>query len=162
MDKYLIRELLDYDPQSGVFTHRKSGGRCKAGGRAGYTNAIGYVCIRFSDKLYSAHRLAFLWMDGEWPAGPVDHIDGNRSNNAWANLRVVDHQGNNRNKRRQHTNTSGRTGIYWDKDNSKWRAYIYVSNKRQLLGRFSRFEDACRARLDAEALHGFHPNHGRA
>jgi hypothetical protein len=162
MDKDLVRRLFDYDPESGAFTHRIGGGRRKAGDLAGHIDRLGYVIIGGAKKHYLAHRLAFMWMNGRWPESQVDHIDGNRSNNAWTNLRDVSPQGNNRNKRMHRNNKSGRIGVHWDKVNNKWVAHIFVWNKHHNLGRFSEFEDACRARLHAEIRFGFHPNHGRA
>ena len=101
-------------------------------------------------------------MTGDWPEAEIDHIDGNPSNNAWSNLRAVNSQENNRNKRRPNTNKSGRIGVSWNERRRKWRARICVCGKRKYLGMFHELEDACHARQAAEILHGFHPNHGRA
>lgn len=83
-----LREVLDYDPDTGFFTWRVSNGRrAIKGHEAGFIHAKGYRRIKIDGRLYEAHRLAFLYVTGEWPEHGVDHRDMDPSNNAWGNLR---------------------------------------------------------------------------
>jgi hypothetical protein len=89
-----LRELLDYDPETGVFTRRITTGRnrrWKAGDKvSGRPSATtGYLGIGIGKRRYAAHRLAWLWMTGEWPKNLMDHRDCDRTNNRWVNLREV-------------------------------------------------------------------------
>lgn len=96
-----LRELLDYDPETGVFTRKASKGNIKAGQEAGCTNPRGYIQIRIDGSLYLAHRLAFVWMEGSIDRQrQVDHIDGDPSNNRWANLRLTTQSQNAANSRK--------------------------------------------------------------
>ena len=90
-----LKELLEYDPETGIFTNRvKRHLRGKVGEPTGKPNALGYVYITVEKKTYHAARLAFLYMTGEWPAGDADHINRDRSDNKWANLQDLTHQDN--------------------------------------------------------------------
>ena len=133
-----LRELLSYDPVSGVFTNRVSRRKAKAGAAAGRPNKIiGYVEIRLDMKLYHAHRLAVLYMTGRLPEGYTDHKDGNRANNAWENLRECDASQNGANsckKKRNGTASSELKGVYLSK--GKWVAQISTGRKNFYLGRF--------------------------
>lgn len=81
-----LKELLDYDPHTGIFTHKLSRGSLK-GSQAGTACKLGYHRIQIDYQLHLAHRLAFLFMEGCFPKENVDHRDGNPSNNCWSNLR---------------------------------------------------------------------------
>lgn len=158
-----IKDFLDYNHETGVFTWKESRGRVKAGSMAGTVSTIRgkkYIMIRVNGKQYGAHRLAFLWVDGKFPANEVDHVDGNGLNNSWRNLRSVTHQENGRNRRKPKNNTSGYTGVHWHKTSQKWGAYIHIEGKNRYLGYFANIEDAISARAAASAKNGFHENHG--
>lgn len=150
--------LLSYDPESGkihwVVDRLSYGGKAKAGTVAGQIHD-GYVIIGLLGKQYRAHHLAWLMMTGEWPPLDLDveHQDRNRSNNAWTNLRLATRYQNIANVGTRSTNKSGRTGVSWRKDTGKWHARIKADGKIILLGNFVEFEDACRARAAAEAIH---------
>lgn len=99
-----LRELLDYDPETGLFHWRVDRGMNKcAGKQAGYvkrdnkTEGLAYIRIEVDQREHGAHRLAWLWMTGEWPKNEVDHIDRNSTNNRWSNLRDVTRSINKRN-----------------------------------------------------------------
>lgn len=81
-----LRELLDYDPETGVFRWKEPRRKCRVGEVAGSLRKDGYVKIQVDGRFYQAHRLAWLCVYGVWPSA-IDHIDGNRANNAIANLR---------------------------------------------------------------------------
>lgn len=86
-----LHSLLNYEPISGVFVWEVDRGRvAKKGTIAGHVSSAGYVSIRIDSKPYAAHRLAWAWMTGEDPGElTVDHIDRNRQNNAFENLRLA-------------------------------------------------------------------------
>lgn len=121
-----LKELLSYNPETGEFVWKvKRNNRIPIGSIAGAPNNDGYVQIRIDRKLHSAHRLAFLYMTGEWPAKEhVDHIDRNPTNNKWSNLREATRSENFFNKLRQSNNRSGHKGVHWDKKKNKWWARI--------------------------------------
>ena len=154
-----LKDLITYNPETGIATWKTpTSNRVRKDRPASYTNQ-GYVFLRINNKLYGVHRLAFLYMSGVIPA-EVDHIDGNRANNAWNNLRSVTRAENNRNRRRQYNNTSGTTGVIWDRNRNKWRASIKLNGKTKYLGRFSTKEAAAAARQRAQKNLGFSDRHG--
>lgn len=156
-----LQALLHYDPETGAFTWKTPPRGKVAGAVAGCTDtSTGYVKIGIAGWHYRAHRLAFLYMTGQWPEGPVDHIDHDRSNNAWTNLRATTTQGNSQNKVLQRNNASGVTGVRWDPAKRAWAARIEVNGRRVHLGFFVDYDEAVEARKAAEVEHGFHPNHG--
>ena len=147
-----LREAFHYDPDTGLFTWKISPRRAKKGDIAG-CNSHGYIVIGIDQKMYPAHRLAWLYMTGEWPSAQVDHIDLNRSNNSWNNLRAASHCENQRNKSTQKNNTSGHKSVCWHNRQRKWNAQIKVMGKTVYLGRFQSFEDAAFAYSSAAKLH---------
>jgi hypothetical protein len=149
-----VRELLDYDQSTGVFRWKYTmGGSAKAGTVAGSTDSKGYRQIKVNGRLYLAHRLAWLYVHGESPAGDLDHIDRNPSNNAIANLRPCTHAENHQNTGLRSDSSSGVTGVSFVKSSGKWLAYINVNGKRVRLGLFGTIEEASAARAKAKAEH---------
>ena len=156
-----LKEVLHYCPETGVFTWLIGGPGRRKGSEAGYVQqgircGKSYRKIRVDRGSYFAHRLAFLYMTGEFPEDQVDHEDGNGTNNVWSNLRAVDSIENAKNQRRYSNNTSGTVGVHWNKQTRKWRVSIFCKH----LGYFHDKEDAIAARKAAEVTYGFHPNHG--
>ena len=145
-----FKELLDYNPETGVFTRKVSRGGCKAGEIAGSVTGRYYRCISIDNKQYRASRVAFLFMEGYFPEYDMDHINRIRDDNRWKNLRHVSRQCNARNSGIQSNNTSGITGVCWNKQYNKWRAGIKISGKLKSLGCFKDFKDAVKARWKAE------------
>ena len=160
----LLKELLHYDPDSGVFTWRERGNSAfdkrYAGKEAGTINDRGYRKVSISGVVYRAHRLAFMYMKGRWPRKEVDHLDHDKLNNRWLNLRDTSHPENGRNKSKFKNNTSGINGVNWNSNALNWRAQIMVSGKNKQLGSFDNIEFAQAARLEAEREYGYHENHG--
>lgn len=149
-----LRELLHYDPDTGIFTRKVSTSHnAKAGAVAGSQDGLGYLLIKVLSRPYKAHRLAWLYMNGTWPKLDIDHINRNRSDNRIANLREVTHKQNHQNRSKSSNNTSGHPGIYWDKQKSKWRAKIEHNQKQIHLGYFTDIEEALSARKAAEKLY---------
>ena len=147
-----LKEILHYNQDTGVFT--------RDGKPVGGIKHNGYVIICICSMRIEAHKLAFLYMTGAFYKGDVDHINHVRNDNRWINLRVVTRQENMRNAKRSKINTSGCTGVTWDKVNNKWMAQICISGKCIKLGRFFDITDAVIARKMGEYKYGFHKNHG--
>ena len=144
-----VRELLDYNPETGRFTWRIAPRGHKAGSQAGCTDSYGYVVIRTAGAGHKAHRLAWLIAYGEWPDDQVDHINGDRSDNRIANLRSLTNQGNQQNRRTAHRGIrSGLLGV--SPKRGKWRAQIKVDGKKRHLGLFDTPEAAHAAYLEAK------------
>lgn len=133
------RELLEYDPATGVLRRRVSLSRStKVGDLAGSVNKYGgYVAVFVDGARYQAHRVAWLIVHGEWPACQIDHINGLRGDNRLCNLRVVTNRVNQQNKRRPRAgNTSGLLGVSWMTKANKWRAQIAIDGRVVYLGLF--------------------------
>tara|TARA_R100001244_G_C5089428_1_gene116025 strand:- start:21 stop:518 length:498 start_codon:yes stop_codon:yes gene_type:complete len=157
-----LKELLHYNPDTGIFTNRvRRSQSSKIGDVAGCNSADGYLAIKISGKKYKGHRLAWLYVSGELPLNQIDHINGITSDNRIVNLRNVSHAENCKNQKLRNTNTSGITGVGWHKGNKKWLSKICVDDKIIHLGVFiDKFEAIC-ARKSASNKYGFHQNHGR-
>lgn len=147
-----LREVLNYDPETGVFTWKASkGSKAQAGDEAGYVHkTLGYRYIQLDGKMYLAHRLAHLYMTGEFPIKVIDHKNKTSFDNTWLNLRDVTYAVNSQNHKVSKANASGATGVSWDPKRNKWRARIVLNRKDIHLGRFDSFEEALEARKQAE------------
>lgn len=164
----ILRSRLSYNKDTGVFLWRpnKNGSRGwsarHAGKQAGTTDSRGYKKVVIDGEQYLLHRLAWLYVYGDWPDSHIDHINGNKSDNRICNLRDVDPVDNSRNAKRYSSNTSGVTGVSWISTRSRWKAAIKVGGKLVHLGYFHSLNEAAIARYEAEMRYGFHENHGRA
>lgn len=151
-----LRDVLLYDPETGVFRWALSrGSRAAAGAVAGWLDDKGYVRIQVDGHTCFAHRLAWLHCYGEWPDAHIDHRDGDPSNNRIDNLRAATRSQNMTNQRRaQANNKLGLLGVIRDK--RKFRAQIRVNGRLRSLGSFATPEQAHEAYLAAKAhLHPF-------
>lgn len=149
-----LRELLDYNPETGVFKCRCRRGRLEAGDVAGAVNDRGYRIICCDGEFHRAHRLAWFLSHGRWPDGDIDHINGIRDDNRLANLREATRRQNNGNMRCPRHNTSGVKGVWWHKRGKKWAAGITLPGRRNKhLGLFHSKEEAAAAYLKAAEEH---------
>lgn len=149
-----LKSVLNYCPDTGVFTRLVSTARCmKVGDIAGSINNEGYLHIMIAGKRYKSHRLAWLYMTGEWPKDQIDHIDGERANNRFSNLREATHGQNQSNKRVQQNNTSGYKGVSPARGKRPWKARIMVAGKSIWLGLFETKELAHAAYCEAADKH---------
>lgn len=149
-----LKSLLAYDPDTGNLTWLNPlSVRVKPGDRAGSVSGQGYVTVRIKGTLYYAHRLAFLFMTGKWPEKLVDHIDGDRKNNRWSNLREATRQENAMNLHGAHADSA--TGVLGvSKRGAKFRAYITVDGKQKHLGYHETEEEASEAyQAQKQVLH---------
>ena len=144
-----LRELAHYCPETGQFTHLQSKGRKKAGMPAGSLRRDGYVYAMFDGHRAMAHQFAWLYVTGEWPTQEIDHMDGNKANNAFSNLRQVSRRANTENKRTaKRTSTTGLLGVVRHRD--KFVAKIVHAGKRTHLGVFETPEAAHEAYVQAK------------
>jgi hypothetical protein len=154
-----LHEVLDYNQDSGIFTWKISmSSTGRKGAEAGVIGPDGYRKIRADGRLYTAHRLAFLYMTGAWPEDRIDHIDGIRDNNAWVNLRQADASENAQNQYKAQSNnkSSGLLGVYFDKDKSAYGAKVNLHGKQHHAGFHPSPEEAHQAYLQLKKkLHPF-------
>ncbi len=153
-----LRELLSYEPETGLFTwlvDRKCGAggvkfAARAGDRAGFIDPKGYIKISIDSSDYFAHRLAFLFMTGEWPAEQIDHRNRVKADCRWVNLREATHGQNKQNEKVYKNNTSGVKGVTWLADRRCWRAGIAKNSVKHHLGYYKSLSEAAAARKSAE------------
>lgn len=152
-----LKAMLNYDPETGVFTRAKStSANAKKGSVAGYRSQRGYLRVTVCNKKYLGHRLAWYYMTGEDPGDmEVDHINRDTTDNRFCNLRLISQQGNSINCSMRSHNTSGVRGVYWDKQMNKWGAQIRNQGKKIHLGYHVELEDAkCAYDKAALEIHG--------
>ena len=187
----IVHELLDYDRHTGLFTWRHRGiewfdpdgwngggtrgalrAQCSWNGK--HAGKPAFCTPRIFDtntylwgvlfyEPHSAHRMAFMWMEGRWPH-EIDHINGDGTDNRWKNLREVTREQNQQNKRRQRHYKGkkllhGHMGIKWNK--GRYGARITANKRDFWIGTFDTLEEAIAARRKAEREHGFTARHGR-
>jgi hypothetical protein len=134
-----LKELLHYDRKTGVFHWRVQRGiGIKAGSQAGCVNGAGYIVIHVDYVLYHAHRLAWLYVKGEWP-NVIDHKNHTRNDNRWINLRNWDYSKNQMN-RKQNKLTRG---VHFQND--RWYVRIMRNGKRKRHGPYPTQIDALAA-----------------
>lgn len=125
----------------------------------GNPSSSGYVEISVGYSKMSAHKLAWYFTYGEVAPENIDHIDGNKQNNRISNLRLLNPLENMRNRGTNKNNTTGYNGVYLT-SSGKYRARIKIKGKLIGLGTFINFEDAMKARKEANEFYGFDENHG--
>lgn len=132
------RALLDYDKDTGTLTWRVHTRNTRIGGIAGSPSSNGYVQIQVCNHNYRAHVLAWLLMTGEWPKHQIDHINGNRSDNRWANLRAATQSQNSINSPPRGPLPKGVTIT----PSNRFDAKLWIGGKWKCLGKFDTIEDA--------------------
>jgi len=158
LEKYVMKNFR-YNPVSGLLIRTTGKGGQLEGSVAGSMHN-GYLRVTIMKKMYLVHRLAFLYMTGSMPEA-VDHINGEKDDNRWDNLRSVDHAENMKNMKLNTNNKSGVPGVHWSKRERKWKSGIGSGVNKVNLGTFTKFSEAVDARKNAEVLYGYHTNHGR-
>lgn len=145
-----LREVLEYDPETGIFTWKVTlSNSVPAASRAGTLHPNGYVYIHIDRRGYLAHRLAWLYITGSWPQDQLDHINGVKNDNRWVNLREADNRLNLENQRKAHRNNKlGVLGV--TPSQGKFRAVIRHLGHLRHLGYFATRELAHTAYLKAK------------
>jgi len=160
-----VRELFDYNPETGVLTRRINihSGRgseygsgkiqCRAGDIAGKINrSTGYLDCRADGPIYRVHRLIWLWWYGYFPEHDIDHINRDKTDNRLYNLREVSRSCNLRNRPNLSNNTSTVCGVSFDNTHNTWKAGITVLGVRRRLGSSINFTSTVALRFCAEYL----------
>ena len=152
-----LKELLSYDPETGLFINLTQRSNVKAGAVAGNKRKDGYIRITVDKKSYFAHRLALFYMYGYFSVLQIDHINQIKSDNRIINLRLVTAQQNQQNVSKPHVdNKSGYLGVSWNKNKKKWIAQITANKEFKYLGCFNSPEEASEEYLKAkQKLHPF-------
>lgn len=151
-----LKELFYYHPSSGDFVRLVSvSSNTKAGDQAGCPDKLGYLVIRVDGVLYKAHRLAWLYVHGEWPPAGIDHEDTVENHNWITNLRPANQSQNCCNIGLRADNTSGHKDIKWRPKRNKFTVEVQFEKKSRYVGIYSKLEDAVVARDEALAeMHG--------
>lgn len=144
-----LKSVLKYFPDTGEFYS------IKMQRYVGYKRSDNYIVTYVKDRPYLLHRLAWLYMTGKWPDGLIDHIDRDRTNNKWTNLRDVTSRKSMYNRDVNINNSSNITGVLFDKRRNRWRSRIGLKNLDKHIGYFENFDAAVIARRVAEIKYGF-------
>lgn len=153
-----LKELLYYDLKTGIFTWRVSpNNRIPKGKEASCISQTGYITICIDRSQYLAHRLAWLYVYGNFPENIIDHINRNRLDNRIENLRDVSYTCNSRNRKKYKNNKSGVSGVSFNVDKLKWHSFIRINNKQVNLGYHKDYNEAVSIRWKAEKKYGW-PN----
>ncbi len=155
-----LKDLIEYDPNTGIFIWNKSRAGVRKGDIAGTKRPDGYYYIGLNRVRYYAHRLAWLYVHGAFPTGDIDHINGNPSDNRLSNLREVTRQQNLFNMRKK-KNVSNVKGVTLCKKTNKWTIVFRVNGVATYFGHYDNIEDAEKVvRAKREEFHGVFANHG--
>ncbi len=153
-----LKAVVSYCPDTGLFTRiAVTCNRVKVGDIPSHVNGEGYVNFRVNGILHKAHRLAWLYMHGEWPSGQLDHINGIRTDNRICNLRIATNSQNQQNRiAPRKDNETKLTGVGFFSPRNKWRARIAINKNLHFLGYFDSKDAAAAAYMKAKnELHKF-------
>lgn len=141
-----LKKTFHYNPNSGLFIRKKSAGGVEIGTIAGCLHHSGYIHIKTQGKKNVAHRLAWLYMTGEWPSDQIDHINQIKNDNRWCNLRECTNAQNKANVKAPVTNSSGYKGVSrYKKRNNQWVVKIKYKQIQIHVGMFNCIHKAAMA-----------------
>lgn len=151
-----LKAHVSYCPETGDFVRKLPTGL--RGRVTGHQQSCGYIQIVIDRKYYYAHRLAWLFVTGSWPKSQIDHIDGDRKNNRFSNLREASNSENQQNTKLRSDNTSGFPGVSWSKKANQWKAKITIEGRQKHISYRDTPEQAYADYLrEKQRLHVFQP-----
>ena len=153
-----LKEILHYNPYSGLFIWNISKGKCKKGFVAGTIRKPGYIQIGIKGYYYQAHRLVWLYIHGSFPDNHIDHIDHNGLNNRLNNLREATRSENMQNKikAQQNNKSTGLLGAFKHTNRNSFIAQIRINGEQKYLGTFKTAQEAHEAYIKAKRkIHTF-------
>lgn len=172
LTKEYLKSVVFYDQDSGQMTWKKrpvwhfktnsawlTWNKRYAGKPAVTIDGKGYRVISINTKRYLVHRLVWLYVYGVWPK-IIDHINGIKTDNRLCNLRNVSHGENHKNMKKAKNNTSGVTGVYFNKNRNLWCAQMKHNGVTYHIGSSKVFEEAVKMRKNEEAKLNFSKRHG--
>lgn len=156
-----LKEEAKYNKSTGEFYWLKEKTHRNLDSPIGANTTSRYKCLTYNQIKYHLHKLAWYFEYGIYPREQIDHIDQDTYNNSITNLRLVTPRENSKNKPKRRNNTSGITGVSYDKVSNKWVVRIKNGNKYENRGRFNSIDEAKQGRDRALAELGYFENHGR-
>ena len=149
-----VKNLFEYNPVTGILRWKVSpSNNVTIGDVAGTLHQDGGIHISINNKIYKAHRIAWLYEYGQLP-DLIDHKDRIRHHNWISNLRDLSKSENAFNVKLSTKNTSGFKGVYFDKQLKKWRSQIFFNGNAKYLGSYQDINDAICVRFAAEQCLG--------
>ena len=157
-----LKTQVHYNPRTGIFKRTVKTSKANIGDEITRKTNRGYIQFSVLGKLYSGHRLAWLYEHGKFPKNQIDHINHDRIDNRIDNLREATNAENHKNRTMQSNNTSGYNGVYWREDRRRWYVSITIDQKTKHIGYFKAKDDAVSARKEAEKKYNFYNNYGKS
>lgn len=154
-----LLEVVSYSQETGLFTRKiRTCNKVKVGDMPNCLNSEGYIHFRVYGQLHKAHRLAWLAVTGRPPVGQIDHINGDRKDNRFCNLREVTNSQNQQNRRNARKDNKSSTHMGVGHYKGKWRSRIQIDKKSVWLGLFDTEADAVEAYKKAKSeMHPYSP-----
>ena len=137
-----LRDLMSYDPETGIFRWKVRGKGRRFNDPVGFSNFSGYLRVSIDERRFLMQRLAWLYVTGEWPSAEIDHINSDRADNRWANLRPATAAQNRANMRMRASNRARVKGVRYRPDMAKWEARICKNYRQIYVGAFKTAEEA--------------------
>lgn len=155
-----VKDFFEYNKDTGIVTWKKKPNQSiKVGKEVGRIGNDGYRTVGFNGKQYKVHRIVYCLVNKIIESTLyIDHIDRNKLNNKWNNLRIVDHETNCKNRNVRIDNTSGITGVDIHKKTGKYQVRININKKRKYLGLYDNLDDAIKIRKEAEDKYNYKIN----
>ena len=149
-----VKSLLTLEPETGHLLWRYTrGSKALCGQRAGWIDKDGYRRLRIDGQAYAAHRIVWLIVNGSFPNGEIDHINGVRDDNRIENLRVATRSQNQANRKKNSRGSTGIKGVHFHRRHRKFQAHIGVDGKKIHLGMFATADEARLVYEDAAKKH---------
>lgn len=137
-----LKSILHYEPETGIFTWSSPRPKIRVGDRAGSSNKHIYRYVWIDGGPYKEHRLAWLYMTGDWPEHEIDHRNGVKDDNRWTNLRKATREENTQNAAVRKDNSTGVKGVHWSERDGAYVVQLQTNKVRRVLGKFASLDEA--------------------